>query len=106
MSGMSSSATFFGRSEYHRRLTFLIFSYPMSWVTFWSWALILDPCLWVALLWATSVMALMAAISGFRCVPTPIVNISGSFVRTSSAAAPMVVTPRSVVRSLRCISMP
>ena len=51
-------------------------------------------------------MALMAAISGFRWVPTPIVSISGSCVTVSSAAAPMVGTPMSLVRSLRWISMP
>ena len=78
----------------------------MSLATLWSWALIFFPSLWVARLWATSVIARIAAISGFRCVPTPMVSNSGSFVTVSSAAAPMVVTPVSHVRFFRWTSTP
>ena len=96
----------FLESKYQSAFASLTFSYPISRVFFCSSAFTFRPCLWVVLLCATSVMALIAAISGFRCVPTPISSISGSFVLISSDDAPMVVTPTSVVRSFSLIFTP
>ena len=64
------------------------------------------PWIWVALLCATSVSALITATSGFKWVPTPKVRSAGSLRTVSSALAVIVVIFKSAVMSISFISIP